>query len=78
MSELLKWKDKKGRKPLLLEGARQVGKTYLLKDFGKRYFNNVAYINFQNPSLVYFCMNNCLDIRPKNVYNDGVIRPKNV
>ena len=50
MSELLKWKDKKGRKSLLLEGARQVGKTYLLKDFGKRYFKNVAYINFQNPS----------------------------
>jgi predicted AAA+ superfamily ATPase len=50
MSELIKWKDKKGRKPLLLEGARQVGKTYLLKDFGKRYFKNVAYINFQNPS----------------------------
>ena len=42
MSELLKWKDKNGRKPLLLEGARQVGKTYLLKDFGKRYFKNVA------------------------------------
>jgi predicted AAA+ superfamily ATPase len=50
MSALIKWKDHKGRKPLLLEGARQVGKTYLLKDFGKRYFKNVAYINFQNPS----------------------------
>ncbi|MDR1119474.1 MAG: AAA family ATPase [Dysgonamonadaceae bacterium] len=50
MSELIKWKDRKGRKPLLLEGARQVGKTYLLKDFGKRYFNDVAYVNFQNPS----------------------------
>jgi len=50
MSELLKWKDSGNRKPLLLEGARQVGKTYLLKDFGKRYFKNVAYINFQNPS----------------------------
>ena len=50
MSELLKWKDRKGRKPLLLEGARQVGKTYLLKEFGKRYYKNVAYINFQNPS----------------------------
>jgi predicted AAA+ superfamily ATPase len=50
MSELLKWKDKSRRKPLLLEGARQVGKTYLLKDFGKRYYKNVAYINFQNPS----------------------------
>ena len=50
MTELLKWKDKKGRKPLLLEGARQVGKTWLLKEFGKRYFKKVAYINFQNPS----------------------------
>jgi len=50
MSELIKWKDKSSRKPLLLEGARQVGKTYLLKDFGKRYFKNVAYLNFQNPS----------------------------
>ena len=50
MSELLKWKDKSNRKPLLLEGARQVGKTFLLQDFGKRYFKNVAYINFQNPS----------------------------
>ncbi len=50
MSTLLKWKDQKNRKPLLLEGARQVGKTYLLKDFGKRYFKNVAYVNFQNPS----------------------------
>jgi len=50
MSELLKWKDKEGRKPLLLEGARQVGKTYLLMDFGKRHFKNVAYLNFQNPS----------------------------
>jgi len=50
ISELLKWKDKNGRKPLLLEGARQVGKTYLLKDFGRRYFKNVAYVNFQNPS----------------------------
>ncbi|MCL1974251.1 MAG: AAA family ATPase [Bacteroidetes bacterium] len=51
MSELLKWKNKRSRKPLLLEGARQVGKTYLLKDFGARYFNNVAYINFQNPGV---------------------------
>ena len=50
MPELVKWKDGGGRKPLLLEGARQVGKTYLLKDFGRRHFRNVAYVNFQNPS----------------------------
>ena len=50
MSKLLKWKTQSNRKPLLLEGARQVGKTYLLQDFGKRHFKNVAYVNFQNPS----------------------------
>jgi predicted AAA+ superfamily ATPase len=50
MSELLAWKGRSNRKPLLLEGARQVGKTYLLQEFGKRYFRDIAYINFQNPS----------------------------
>ena len=50
MSELLKWKNNRNRKPLILEGARQVGKTWLLKEFGKRYFKKVAYVNLQNPS----------------------------
>ncbi|MDR2205278.1 MAG: AAA family ATPase [Flavobacteriaceae bacterium] len=66
MSELLKWKDKSGRKPLLLEGARQVGKTYLLKDFGKRYFKNTAYINFQNPSVELIDLFNG-SIEPKRI-----------
>ena len=43
--ELLKWKDKKNRKPLILNGARQVGKTWLLKDFGSKEFESLAYIN---------------------------------
>ena len=42
---LQEWKEKKGRKPLLLSGARQVGKTYLLKEFGKNEFENVVYLN---------------------------------
>lgn len=46
--ELLKWKEKKGRKPLLLTGARQVGKTYLLKEFGKMEFKDVVYLNFDS------------------------------
>ena len=50
MSQLLAWKESKNRKPLILKGARQVGKTWLLKEFGKRYFKKVAYVNFQNPS----------------------------
>lgn len=46
MDELVKWKNKKKRKPLILKGARQVGKTWLMKSFGKEYFENTAYINF--------------------------------
>ena len=42
---LLKWKNAANRKPLVLEGARQVGKTWLLKEFGKNEFENAAYIN---------------------------------
>lgn len=45
--ELLVWKEKENRKPLILNGVRQCGKTYLLKDFGTRYYNNVAYFNFE-------------------------------
>lgn len=48
MRELIKWKEKKNRKPLIIKGARQVGKTWLMKEFGKRYFENVVYINFEN------------------------------
>ena len=43
--DLVKWKDKKNRKPLILNGARQVGKTWLLKEFGLKEFEYLAYIN---------------------------------
>ncbi|WP_026488947.1 AAA family ATPase [Butyrivibrio sp. XBB1001] len=42
---LLEWKNNKERKPLIVNGARQVGKTWLLKEFGKREYKSVAYIN---------------------------------
>jgi predicted AAA+ superfamily ATPase len=45
ITQLKEWKDKPRRKPLLLAGARQVGKTYILKQFGKQEFEHVAYIN---------------------------------
>lgn len=48
MEKLLQWKDKKNRKPMILKGARQVGKTWLMKEFGRRYFKYTAYINFDN------------------------------
>jgi predicted AAA+ superfamily ATPase len=46
MNELKKWKESKYRKPLILKGVRQVGKTWALKEFGKRYYKNTAYFNF--------------------------------
>lgn len=45
---LLKWKHSANRKPLVLEGARQVGKTYILKEFGKNEYDNMVYINCDN------------------------------
>lgn len=45
IQKLKEWKDKKNRKPLLLSGARQVGKTYILQKFGEQEFDNVAYVN---------------------------------
>lgn len=45
MEELKKWKNGKDRKPLIIRGARQVGKTWLMKEFGKNYYEKFAYIN---------------------------------
>ena len=46
ISELIKWKDSPERKPMVLKGARQVGKTWLMKEFGQNYYDNFAYFNF--------------------------------
>ena len=48
INELKEWKEKKDRLPLILKGARQVGKTWLLQEFGEKYFDDVLYINFEN------------------------------
>ena len=50
MAELVRWKERPGRKPLILKGARQVGKTWLMKEFGERYFDYVAYVNLDRNS----------------------------
>ena len=46
MQQLIEWKESPYRKPLIVKGVRQVGKTWLLKEFGRRYYDNVAYFNF--------------------------------
>ncbi len=52
INELIRWKESPDRKPLILLGARQVGKTYILKHFGKTCYKNVAYINCDNNARV--------------------------
>lgn len=47
MEALIQWKNRASRKPLILRGARQVGKTYLLKEFGKQYFANYHHFDFE-------------------------------
>ena len=48
MDDLVIWKNKKRRKPLIIHGARQVGKTWIMKEFGSRYFEQTIYISFDN------------------------------
>lgn len=48
LKDLVTWKNSKRRKPLLLTGVRQCGKTHTLKEFGAKYFDNVCYINFES------------------------------
>ena len=52
MKDLMKWRDRSDRKPLILLGARQVGKTYILKEFGKRCYEQTAYINCDDNEMV--------------------------
>jgi hypothetical protein len=47
INDLIKWKESKNRKPLIIHGARQVGKTYIVKQFGKENYDNMIYVNFE-------------------------------
>ena len=52
LERLKEWKEKKNRKPLIIRGARQVGKTWLMKEFGATCFEKTAYVNFDsNPRM---------------------------
>ena len=81
MEKLLKWKNSTNRKPLILKGARQVGKTYILKQFGKENYTNVAYFNFDHDTTLYQLFENTKD--PKRILEQlafvygGAIEPEN-
>jgi len=49
-AELILWKEDQRRKPLIVRGARQTGKTWLLKEFGRTHFRNLVYVNFEEAS----------------------------
>ena len=50
IEKLFKWKESKYRKPLIIEGARQVGKTWLMKEFGRQAYQDTIYVNFDSNS----------------------------
>ena len=53
LDELIKWKSRSNRKPLILRGARQVGKTWLMKEFARQYYGNkYVYVNFEDESIL--------------------------
>lgn len=62
MSDLIKWKNKKKHKPLMLLGVRQCGKTYIAKKFGEEQFANVAYFNFEGNSALNSIFEYDLDV----------------
>ena len=62
MDELIAWKNAKRRKPLILKGARQVGKTWLMKHFGETHFENLAYVDFYNNERMRVLFNGDFDI----------------
>ena len=62
-ADLLKWKASRNRKPLILYGARQVGKTYILKEFGKNEFKNLVYINCYKNQTVEEIFKESIDVK---------------
>lgn len=62
LDRLVAWKDNPRRKPLILNGARQVGKTWLLKEFGRLHFENVAYVSLDSDALARSYFDSGFDI----------------
>lgn len=62
INDLQKWKDSRNRKPLIIQGARQVGKTWVMKEFGQLHFEKVVYINFESSIRLQTIFKNDFDI----------------
>lgn len=66
-AQLIEWKNSRNRKPLILRGARQVGKTYILKEFGNEEYEDVAYLNFDHDESLKTLFKNTKD--PHRIIN---------
>ena len=81
IEKLYEWKDNPDRKPLIIEGARQVGKTWLMKEFGKQAYDKVVYINFDSNSRMAELFSSDLAIgriiTGLELYSDIKITPEN-
>lgn len=79
-NDLLKWKDSVDRKPLILKGVRQCGKTWLLKEFGKNSYEDVAYFNFEGNEALQERFEQDLDVRriieELSILNNKIIQPE--
>ena len=71
MEKLVKWKNDKNRKPLILKGARQVGKTYILKEFAKNEYLDLAYFNFDHDESLASLFKNSKD--PKRIIEQLIL-----
>lgn len=81
IEKLFKWKESKYRKPLIIEGARQVGKTWLMKEFGRQAYQDTIYVNFDSNSkmaeLFAFDLNTNRLIMGLELYAGRKIDPNN-
>lgn len=81
IEKLFKWKKSKNRKPLIIEGARQVGKTWLMKEFGRQAYSDTVYINFDSNSRMSDLFSSDLDttrlIMGLELYVGHKINPEN-
>ncbi|GHV24767.1 ATPase [Spirochaetia bacterium] len=75
--QLAAWKDNPGKKPLILKGVRQCGKTWLLKEFGEKYYDDTAYFNFEGNDPLHARFDGDLDVR-RIITELGVYRKKNI
>jgi len=77
MQDLIVWKNNPDKKPLVIQGVRQCGKTFLIEDFGKRYYNDVVYYRFDKDAKIKEFFEQDLD--PKRIIKDlGIARGKEI